>query len=631
MDPFALQQAARTRTTRLVLLAAVAIAATAVATGVVFLLASWGVWLFFGTADLARDAPAAGVAAFCRNYPHVVAACFGCSFLFVVGATLVKFLGLSSGDALMTSIGATRLRRDTVPPSGDDDLARARLLNVCEEMAIASGLDLPSVWVLEGEGGVNALAAGTDPSSAAVCVTRGALEWLNRDELQGVVAHEFSHILNGDMRLNFRLTALVCGITAVSRVGAGMLSLLGGGDDEEWPRVIVVPRGKSKGKGVGPLPLLLIYVLTGCALWLVGSIGTFFARLVQCAVSREREFLADAASAQFTRNPEGLASALRLTSLAGLVGGNRAFGAWKGDVAHLLFVSTGDLIFRMHPPVKERIRRLSPHGEGAADESIKSRVQAIRELRRARAQAANENFAKSIARAKGLKAVSASLADAKVPPAAFAAVRNPAKAGGTLLALLRGEAPEGWTGPLTASARRTLALRCVNTLRFGASVSQRRFWADEAARVVQEDGLYDSFEMMVMASVRRRLLSDGRLTKVVPARTLCPIAARVVATVASFGGDPACGYRAAAGKLSLFGPEWPPMPEPFGDAAELLGALDALVRLPPLAKGELLTALKETVAQDGRVTDDEANYLAAVADAIGAYGWIQRQQGERYA
>ena len=218
-----------------------------------------------------------------------------------------------------------------------------------------------------------------------------------------------------------------------------------------------------------------------------------------------------------------------------------------------------------------------------------------------------------------------------MPPAAFAAVRNPAKAGGTLLALLRGEAPEGWTGPLPASARRTLALRCVNTLRFGASVSQRRFWADEAARVVQEDGLYDSFEMMVMASVRRRLLSDGRLPKVVPARTLCPVAARVVATVASFGGDPAGGYRAAAGKLSLFGPEWPPMPEPFGDAAELLGALDALVRLPPLAKGELLTALKETVAQDGRVTDDEANYLAAVADAIGAYGWIQRQQGERYA
>ena len=324
MDPFALQQAARTRTFRLVPLAAVAIIATAVATGLVFLLACWGVWLYFGDADLACDATEAGIAAFCRAYPQVGAACFVFSFLLIAIATLSKFFGLSSGDMLMKSIGATRLRRGKVSSDAEADLARDRFLNVCEEMSIASGLDMPTVWVLEGEGGVNALAAGTDPSSAAVCVTRGALEWLTRDELQGVVAHEFSHILNGDMRLNFRLTALVAGISSVSRFGKGMLSLLGG-DGEDGSCVIVVSRGKSKGKGGGPLPLLVIYVLTGIALWLVGSIGTFFARLVQCAVSREREFLADAASAQFTRNPEGLANALRFTYLADVVGGGRAF------------------------------------------------------------------------------------------------------------------------------------------------------------------------------------------------------------------------------------------------------------------------------------------------------------------
>ena len=130
-------------------------------------------------------------------------------------------------------------------------------------------------------------------------------------------------------------------------------------------------------------------VLTGIALWLVGSIGTFFARLVQCAVSREREFLADAASAQFTRNPEGLANALRFTYLADVVGGGRAFGAWKGDVSHMLFASTGDSLFETHPPVKERIRRLSPRGETAADESVKSRISAVKERRRAMAKAAN--------------------------------------------------------------------------------------------------------------------------------------------------------------------------------------------------------------------------------------------------
>lgn len=624
MDPFALQQAARTRTFRLVPLAAVAIIATAVATGLVFLLACWGVWLYFGDADLACDATEAGIAAFCRAYPQVGAACFVFSFLLIAIATLSKFFGLSSGDMLMKSIGATRLRRGKVSSDAEADLARDRFLNVCEEMSIASGLDMPTVWVLEGEGGVNALAAGTDPSSAAVCVTRGALEWLTRDELQGVVAHEFSHILNGDMRLNFRLTALVAGISSVSRFGKGMLSLLGG-DGEDGSCVIVVPRGKSKGKGGGPLPLLVIYVLTGIALWLVGSIGTFFARLVQCAVSREREFLADAASAQFTRNPEGLANALRFTYLADVVGGGRAFGAWKGDVSHMLFASTGDSLFETHPPVKERIRRLSPRGETAADESVKSRINAVKERRRAMAKAANENFAKSVSRARGLKAAVASLADAKVQPAVLASARSPAKAGGMLIALLRGQAPEGWTGPLSASERRTLALRCVNTLRDGASISQRRHWAEEAERVVQEDGMYDSFEMMVMASVRRRLLSDGRIPKMVPAKTLLPVAARVIATVASFGGDPEGGYVAAGRKLSLFGPALPPMPEPYDDATEIIAALDSLMHLPPLAKRELLTGLKETIAQDGKVTDDEANYLAAVADAIGAYGWVQMQ------
>jgi len=623
MDPFALQQAARKRTSRLVALAAAAVLATAAATGLVLLCACWGVWLCFGDADLARDATKAGIAAFCGRFPAAAAACFLGSFLFLSVATLSKFFALSSGDVLMESIGATRLRRGKISPSGDDDLVRAQLLNVCEEMSIASGLDMPSVWVMENEGGINALAAGTDPSAAAVCVTRGALEWLSRDELQGVIAHEFSHILNGDMRLNFRLAALVCGITAVSRFGAGMLSLLGG-DDEEKSRVVVISHGRSKGKGGGPLPLLLIYVATGISLWVVGMIGTLFARLVQCAVSREREFLADAASAQFTRNPEGLANALRLTYLADVAGCERSFRVWQGDVSHMLFASV-DSMFETHPPVKERIRRLSPRNEYAADESVKSRVGEMRELRRARAKAANENFAKSIARAKGLKAAVASLADAKVQPAAFASVRSPSKAGGTLIALLRGQAPEGWAGALSASERRTLALRCVNTLRDGVSASQRRFWAAEAERVVQEDGMYDSFEMMVMASVRRRLLSDGRIPKMVPARTLLPVAARVIATVASFGGDPAGGYRAAGQRLSLFGPGLPPMPEPYGDAVELLGALDSLVRLPPLAKRELLTGLRETVAQDGKVTDDEANYLAAVADAIGAYGWMQMQ------
>ncbi len=614
MDPFALQQAARTRTFRLVPLAVAAVAATAVAMGVVMTVAGWAIWLWLSDADLCADASAASISTFCRVYPAVPAACFLVSTLFVAAMTLVKFLGLSSGDVLMESVGAKRLRRCELSETGEEDLARIRLLNVCEEISIASGLDMPSVWVLEREGGINALAAGTDPSAAAVCVTRGALEWLTRDEMQGVVAHEFSHVLNGDMRLNFRLAALVCGITMVSRVGKGMLLLLNGDGD----------RSDRDSKVGVPLPLLLIYVLTGIALWLVGAIGEFFARLVQCAVSREREFLADAASAQFTRNPEALANALRLTHFADAAGG--AFGAWKGDVSHMLFVSGGSPLLETHPPVVERIRRLSPRGTAFLDESLKSRIQEVNERRRARAKEVNENFAKSIARAKGLKAATASLADAKLQPAVLAAVRDPARAGETLVGLLRGKAPEGWEGSFPASARRTLATRCVNTLRDRATLAERRKLAAELERIAQEDGVYDSFEVMVIASARRRLVADGRrAVAMVPAVRLLPVAAQVISTVASFGDDPEGGYRAAGRKLSLFGPSLPPMPAPCNDAEELFAALDSLVRLPPLAKRELLMGLKETIAQDGKVTNEEADYLAAVADAIGAYGWMQMQ------
>ena len=614
MDPFALQQAARTRTFRLVPLAVAAVAATAVAMGIVMTVAGWAIWLWLSDADLCADASAASISTFCRVYPAVPAACFLVSTLFVAAMTLVKFLGLSSGDVLMESVGAKRLRRGELSEADEGGLARIRLLNVCEEMSIASGLDMPSVWVLEREGGINAFAAGADPSAAAVCVTRGALEWLTRDEMQGVVAHEFSHVLNGDMRLNFRLAALVCGITMVSRVGKGMLLLLNGDGD----------RSDRDSKVGVPLPLLLIYVLTGIALWLVGAIGEFFARLVQCAVSREREFLADAASAQFTRNPDALANALRLTHFADAAGG--AFGAWKGDVSHMLFVSGGSPLLETHPPVVERIRRLSPRGEAFLDESLKSRIQEVNERRRARAKEVNENFAKSIARAKGLKAATASLADAKLQPAALAAVRDPARAGETLVGLLRGKAPEGWEGSFPASARRTLATRCVNTLRDRATLAERRKLAAELERIAQEDGEYDSFEVMVIASARRRLVADGRrAVAMVPAVRLLPVAAQVISTVASFGDDPEGGYRAAGRKLSLFGPSLPPMPAPCNDAEELFAALDSLVRLPPLAKRELLMGLKETIAQDGKVTNEETDYLAAVADAIGAYGWMQMQ------
>lgn len=625
MDPFALQQEARKRTSWLVVLATVAVAATIAVTGFVLTVASWALWLaFVDRGDFMADSRASGIAEFTSRHPGILMACFAIAAIVILSRWLSSYMSLSSGEALMKEMGAKRIVRRKLPYEDDANASRLRLFNVCEEMSIAAGLDMPSVWLLEDVPGVNALAAGTAPSSAAVCVTRGALDNLTRDELQGVIAHEFSHILNGDMRLNMRITALITGITAVARMGRGMLSLFdsrSGSNAVRWSG-----GGSSRGgkRGGGGLAFIVIYFGTAIALWLVGSIGAFFARLVQCAVSRQREFLADASAAQFTRNPEALAKALRFASLADAIRGGRNFEAWKEDVSHMLFSGGVEHIFATHPPIDERIRRICPRGiEG--DASLKSRVAKIISDRRARGREYERRLAEGVARSKALKAAVATLADAPLQYSVISAVRDPAKAGDILIGLLRGRAPEGWEGPLTASARRTLALRCVNTLRDGAPPSERRRWASEATRVVQEDGVYDSFEMMVMASVRRRLLDGDKGVRIVPARTLLPQAARIISTVALFGRDPASGYAAAEGKLSLFGAGLPPMPEPYSDAEELLSALKALVALPPLAKRELLTGLRETVAQDGVVSDDESNYLAAVADAIGAYGWGQMQ------
>ena len=188
----------------------------------------------------------------------------------------------SGGSAVAESLGGRLVDSNTRDPH------ERKLLNVVEEMAIASGVPMPQVYVLDDEPGINAFAAGHTPSDAAVAVTRGCIATLTRDELQGVIGHEFSHILNGDMRLNLRLMGIIFGILCLAVIGRILLSSRS---------------GNSKDKN--PLPLL------GLALLILGWIGVFFGRLIQAAVSRQREFLADASSVQFTRNPGGLSGALQ--------------------------------------------------------------------------------------------------------------------------------------------------------------------------------------------------------------------------------------------------------------------------------------------------------------------------------
>ena len=229
------------------------------------------------------------------------------------------------------------------------DLRERRLLNVVEEMSIASGIPMPAVYVLEQEPGLNAFAAGLTTSDAAVAVTRGTLDKLTRDELQGVIGHEFSHILNGDMRLNVRITAIVFGILVIGLIGRGILQSIG--------RV----RGGGK-KGGGVAAVLAI----GVALMIIGYVGYFFGRLIQAAVSRQREFLADASAVQFTRNPGGISGALK--KIGGYTLGGNMVDSHAAEIGHFFFAQafksslTG--LWATHPPLDERIRAVDPQWDG---------------------------------------------------------------------------------------------------------------------------------------------------------------------------------------------------------------------------------------------------------------------------
>ncbi|MEZ5552071.1 MAG: M48 family metallopeptidase [Pseudomonadales bacterium] len=257
-------------------------------------------------------------------------------------ASLYKFLMLRGGGrAVAESLGGRPLGYDTL------DLPARRLLNVVEEMAIASGVPVPPVYLID-EPSINAFAAGFSPDDAVIGINRGTLDHLSRDELQGVIAHEFSHILNGDMRLNLRLIAVLHGIVFLSMIGYGILrgSAFSG-------------RRRSSGGG---LPILLL----GVGLLVIGYSGTFFGNLIRSAVSRQREYLADAAAVQFTRNPSGIAGALK--KIGGLSSGSRIDLPAAAEASHMFFGQVRTLflnsLMATHPPLERRIRAIDPAWDG---------------------------------------------------------------------------------------------------------------------------------------------------------------------------------------------------------------------------------------------------------------------------
>ena len=279
-----------------------------------------------------------------------------------VGATvalvaLVKWLQLASGGKVVAeAMGGTRILPQTMDPE------ERRCINIVDEMALAAGMPVPPVYVMNGERGINAFAAGTTPADAVIGVTRGTIAHLKRSELQGVIAHEFSHILNGDMRLNLRLAALLKGITFIGDVGHLLL---------RSSRHHRTGNDRDRSTGGPALPLL------GLGLWLTGWLGGVAAGFIKAAISRQKEYLADACAVQYTRDNSGIADALKV--IGGYIPGSLVHAARADEMSHIFFGQIRHQLWQLfatHPPLPRRIRRLDPQWNG---QYIERRMQHYRD------------------------------------------------------------------------------------------------------------------------------------------------------------------------------------------------------------------------------------------------------------
>jgi Zn-dependent protease with chaperone function len=330
MDFFQHQDAARRNTRVMVVLYMLAVVGVVIAVDLVIAIT------FISVADL-KVRPGVGPLALLYAVPKGVYIAGALGTLAVIfTASLVQIYQLSDGgSAVARMVGAREVDRDTRDP------LEKRLINIVEEMAIASGVRVPQVYVMDDERGINAFAAGYDVSNAVVAVTRGTLETLSRDELQGVVGHEFSHILNGDMWLNIKMIGVLSGIVFIGGIGSFLMRN--------------APRSDDSRATAGLFAI-------GLLLFIIGYVGMFFARLIKAAVSRQREYLADASAVQFTRNPDGIAGALDQiqASSRGALIDNR----YAEDMSHMYFGQGISVwmsgLFDTHPPLDERIARVRP-------------------------------------------------------------------------------------------------------------------------------------------------------------------------------------------------------------------------------------------------------------------------------
>jgi Zn-dependent protease with chaperone function len=638
MNFFAHQEAARRQTRRMLILFAFAVLAIVVATDAVFIVA-------IGAHAAQRvDGGMNWNVVFALSVFVVVAIALGSTYRI---ATL-----RGGGAAVARQLGGT----EVATVSGN--LAYQRLRNVVEEIAIASGVPVPEIFVLENEAGINAFASGYTPADAAITVTRGALDKLTRDELQGVIGHEFSHVLNGDMRLNIRLMGVVFGILVIATIG----------------RKIAQLSANSRSRDSGGVAIF------GIALFVVGYIGVVFARLIKASVSRQREFLADASAVQFTRQTNGIAGALE--KIGALAEGSKLSSANTEEVAHMLF---GDgigysALFATHPPLEARITRLDPsftrakfaeiaaawsepvlivEGEPGADDSIAGFAPATRMPHASREPAmplpaadASLSITPSVVAAQVGKPDTDDRRSARtirttIPTALREAAYRHEQAIPLILAMLLDARPEIRAKQASALAARYDAGACALVETLSAETAtlhpmlrlplaaltfpalrrrprpQLATFIDAVDALIAADGRVELDEYCLAKLINLQVidaLSPAAATPTGSVRlpSIAPDVANVLAIVARHGHDDANAAERAY--LAAIDEVLPGRPIAYAPPADWAGALDdalpTLDRLAPAGKELVVRALTRAVSDDGVVSVAEAELLRAISAAL---------------
>ncbi len=630
-DFFQRQEHARRSTTRLVLLFGLAVLA---------IIASLELLLAATMGYLGRNPDTGAVNWSAVTDPSLILVSIVGTLLIVGGGSLYKIAALrAGGGAVAEQLGGRLL---TV---GNADPVEQRLLNVVEEMAIASGTATPPVYLLDQEDGINAFAAGFTEADAVIGVTHGTATRLDRDELQGVIAHEFSHILNGDMRLNLRLMGLLHGILVIGMLGYFVL------------RMSFFTGGSRRSRdGNSGLPIMAI----GAGLAVIGFAGTFFGNLIKAAVSRQREFLADASAVQFTRQPEGIAGALK--KIGGFATGSAVKNPNAPEASHMFFgraTSGFSAMFATHPPLAERIKRIDPSWDGEFQEGA-ARIDA--ELSEVGSTPGASGFSGGTAAGYTAAANVSSAVDSigrpgpahlrhaahlisSLPPALAAAAREPYGARAVIYALLldgdetirrqqlahlkttadRGVFEETrrlspMATALAATLRLPLLEITIPALR-ALSAAQRDVFDRNIFALVEADNRIDLFEWSLHRILLRDLNPDAARTVRARHRTVEAVSAQctLLMSVLAYVGQRdtlSAEHAFEQAQVTLGLAKAQLLPHERCSLADLDKALRQLDETAPKVKRRILEAAVACITADDRVTATEAELLRAVAASI---------------